>query len=143
MRKLFLVPALAVAIGAYFFWIWAGQSPPEVAPESQREALANEVRHLKHNEAVPAEWQERARKLGADPEKARRLLQAGGQKLENPDSAYVWVEALNITVREAEEARNRLDFYRQWRIPVCIAGGAVTLLLVALAFTPPKPAREE
>lgn len=140
MRKLLLLPALALLIGAYFFWVWAGQPFPVVRDAPERENLAREMRLQKPDRPIPPELEARARRFGADPEKGYRALQTRGERIAHSRGPRVWIEALvDIPLQEAAEKRQRMELYRQWRIPIGIAAIAVAMLLCALAFSKPKP----
>lgn len=144
MRTLLIVPALAILRGAALFWTWAGRPVRMPTDIAERNALIDGLRAVKLGDPVPPAWLERAKKLhvpNADLGAARRELVSFGENVSNPnDDAAVWGRAIGAPVRAAREAEGRMEFYREWRIPISIAAFAVTLLLFALAFTKPKPA---
>ncbi|HZP80405.1 MAG TPA: hypothetical protein VFB21_02085 [Chthonomonadaceae bacterium] len=131
MRTPLLIAAIVIAVGSIGFVIWSGQASRPVADEAARTAFVEELHSLR-GQPVPPEMQDRARKLGADPETARRELAAAGYTLD-PNAPQVWGQAVSKPVKEADERGQK---YGAMRIPVLIGGFGLALLLVALANRP-------
>lgn len=131
MRTPLLIAALVIVVGAIGFVIWSGQASRPVADEAARAAFVEELHGLK-GQPVPQEMQDRARKLGADPEAARKELAAAGYNLD-PNAPQIWGQAVSKPVKEADARGQK---YGAMRIPVLIGGFGIALLLVALANRP-------
>lgn len=131
MRTPLLIAALVIALSAIGFVIWAGQASRPVADQGARDTFVEELVGLR-GQPVPQEMQDRARKLGADPEAARKELAAAGYNLD-PNAPQVWGQAVSKPVKEADA---RSQKYGPMRIPVLIGGFGIALLLVALANRP-------
>lgn len=117
MYKWLFLPAIALVVGAIIFWIWVDKLlvyEPKDTPE--RFALFQELRKLRKGDPIPESWIASAKKLGADPQQARKELDMAGQK--DADERLVWERALDKPVREAVEKQNLYMYYRERRLPI-------------------------
>jgi hypothetical protein len=141
MRTLLLLPALLILLVAGAFCIWVSRQPFPGPPAdmAERSELMFKIGHLSAVKAVPADLQQQAKALGADPERAREQMAAAGRRIDDRNSPELWLAALGAPLGEAQQASQRLELYRNWRYPVATAGAAVALLLFVLASQREKP----
>ena len=142
MRSLLTILAIFLLAGALTFWIWVDRQQPTPAPgENERAAMMEALRTGKNRKAVPPDLQARALKLGADLAGGRQYVASYGVKVDNPNSATLWIAALSTPGRLYEAQQQRFAQYQAWRFSLALAAGGVSLLLLALAAS--RPGRKQ